>query len=390
MLEILKSVKINDLMESESIFKIFKNLSRQKNTQIQQKLDQFKTVSDFFSFYTNKEINSLFNSVNNLDFTLSNLLDDFSPSENSNLDKYISCVAEICLLLKLILATNDIIKKHLISAKLYLSSNTNEYINSKNVHKKLAQLLSSFLKMTTIDDYQKSFSRKSTSENSPYISDFSVKNISLYNTLSKTENIFSFNNINEGFINNKTPKFGDPEINNLKSSKGLYIKRKICSEKTEEPPKNLILKIKGSQLSINDFIYDGESPKNIEVEKSKKKLKNSKKSISDKMEMRKIGLDIYKKNEEKINDESIIKIIKCQSSISKHCLKVDELTRIYSYFLELITCSYKACLISAEERVMLKKLILSNPKLIKNVYEIHCNGKKVEKKSVINLLKSYL
>ena len=141
MLDILKAIKLDDKMESETILKIFKNLSRQKNAQIQQKLDQFKTVEDFFSFYTNKEINSLFNNLNTLDTALSSILDDFSPSENSDLDRYISCVAELCLLFKLILEANDIIKKHLISAKLYLSSNLNEYINSKNAHKKLDHLL---------------------------------------------------------------------------------------------------------------------------------------------------------------------------------------------------------------------------------------------------------
>ena len=388
MLDVLKAIKMDDKMKSETILKIFKNLSRQKNAQIQQKLDQFKTVEDFFSFYTNKEINSLFNNLNTLDTALSNLLDDFSPSQNSDLDRYISCVAELCLLFKLILETNDIIKKHLISAKLYLSSNLNEYINSKNAHKKLDHLLDDFLKTSTVSEHQKSFSRKSTSEYTSFVSDLKVKKISKCNILSKSANVFCYNKSNDSFLNDKTPKFGSSEINNLKAQKSLYIQKKLYSDRKEETSSAFNFLIKGPQLSLSDFIFEDDSPKSNHIEDLKNQLRES--NISDKMKPQKIELDDPKKDEEKFRENSNLPASKNISSIFKRCLKANELTKIYSYFLELITSSYKSCLITAEEKVSLKKLIMSNPQLIKNVYENNCKGKTVEKKNIINILKNYL
>ena len=113
-----KSFDFLGKMKNNKDFYLFDDISQEKKSEILSKFDQFKTAPEFFKYYTNKEIRSIFKSLDQLDLIYSHILNEnHSNNLQSKTDKYISNLSEIILLSNLISKNKIILEKAIINVK---------------------------------------------------------------------------------------------------------------------------------------------------------------------------------------------------------------------------------------------------------------------------------
>ena len=159
-------INMNEKLNYEEIYDLFKTHSSKVNKEISKKIEIFKFNIDFFKYYANKDIKNL---LNIFELKLSD--DELFSSFKSDIEQYISCISQIILTIKLFLKTQDILTKMVINAKNQLSKlklkNSNQnylflYLESLlKISKKSHKYYSSATtlnKISTIDDNQKNSS----------------------------------------------------------------------------------------------------------------------------------------------------------------------------------------------------------------------------------------
>ena len=326
-------INMNEKLNYEEIYDLFKTHSSKVNKEISKKIESFKFNMDFFKYYANKDIKNL---LNIFELKLSD--DELFSSFKSDIEQYISCISQIILTIKFFLKTQDILTKMVINAKNQLSK-----LKLKNSNQNYLFLyLESLLK----------------------ISKKSLKYYSSATTLNK------ISSIDDNSKNSSYPKFFSHKIdgfsnNEIKSSiyDKLITPRFKSKEKFEnQEQKNSNLEIENNKddsvFTLSDIVLDEESltSKNIEI-----------KLIEPRIIMK-------KNNYSKVRNQQAENQIK----------NID--------LLEMINNIYKKGLINSEEKVKLKQLVIEKSKKIEYLYDnIYINSKndknklESEVKKIINL-----
>ena len=387
MIENTMSLELKGSLKSSKICQVISSISPGINMA---KFSKFKTTNDFFKYYINKDLNSYLNDLNNININLALVCDDYYPPNATYIDKKISVITKIFVLSKLILNIQNIINAQLTSIKNYLFKifYNNEFTREQNLYINLINLIENTTNIiNNSNSKQRANSRKLTRESS------SNQDISLNNfTYSPFRRNFDISTVAQNIIydsNNNQPT-GDqtPSFNTknptLKNSKSLNFKR-VCKKESEEIPKEISndeAKVKGSQISLTDLVFV--------VQKSKKDLNNIQKA--DKKEIKNLLNKNQKKNSRNSNQisKNKIKQSKSHSIEYKRIATRNRKTKVYGYLLEIIKSSYNNCYINAEEKFRLKRLIISKPRLIEEIYITFCRPGNNEKNKIIDYLKSYL
>ena len=364
MKEKINSICLNKELDHKKIYNLFNTHSSKVNKKISEKIGIFKNTMDFFEFYSNKDIKNLFNIF---EIKLSENNDEFFSSFNSDIDKYISCISQIILSIKLFLKTKDILTEIVIKAKNNLSKLKYENKLENNNQDYLFLYLESLLKIS-----QKNL--KFDSSNSTLLSNniSSIQNNSkkyLFRKPSFKNKIDDFSNLEkESIIYNTqpTPKFESDEEFEKQEKENSNLEFEISSPKKSD-----------SILTLSKYVFDEEPfiPPNlglklIESPTVKPKLKNS----STKGRMPKIKN--FNKHKKKRNAFSEKKLI-INNKKKHHCRNL----------LEMINKIYKKGFINSEEKLKLKQLVIEKSNKIEYFYYNIYKNLKNDKNTLLNEIK---
>ena len=371
----INSIDINGKIDHEEIYNLFKTHSSEVNEKISEKIDIFKDNIEFFKYYSNKDVKNLLNIFQLKTFENN---DESFSSFPSYIDRYISCISQIVLLIKLFFKTQDILKKMLINSKNYLSKLKNENENElENYnHDYLFLYLDSLLKNS--EKPHKVYSSTSTVLSS---------NISSFEIIPKNQNIPKFDS------EIKNISFSDDEIESIiydmpstprfELDRGFENKSKKNSEYENSVKSNSIIN-NDSIFTLSEIIIPEKiaTPKNLGSKLIKRPIINTK-----------VKCKFYK--ERKLQSEKAHKVKKVNTQ--RHIFSETELNNkkrkknLCINLLEMISKIYREGLINAEEKVKLKQLVIVKSKKIENLYyniykniKIDKNMLVVEVKKIVN------
>ena len=354
MVEVIKYLEIHCKSKLDKIYYLYKTSSSEINLEILSQLQKYESSLDFFSYYTKNDLKNIINSVNQLDKNFSSIFNDNSSNFISNTDKYISQISKIILILNLILRNQEIINKLLIKSKKYLNEIS---INCKieNIYKEKLLSLINYLEYNfnaDISSYNNNLSLISTEENS-------CRSINLFNKNSKKQiqindskiqdeffNEKKFSNVNEEILSDiETPEFFEKNSNkeNINLSSNDF--------------NNSVSNDNDFNISLRDMVFNIADSKDDENSSKGKKSKR-KKGKFDK-------INILPQGNKNSKDKNIM--IKSRLLQFKLLGKEGQI-KMYRDLLLLIKKLYKLCLITAEERIEIKKLIISKSKKIIDFY----------------------
>ena len=214
-----KSFDFLGKMKNNKDFYLFDDISQEKKSEILSKFDQFKTAPEFFDYYTNKDIQSIFKSLEQLDLIYSHLLNEnHSNNLQSKTDKYISYLSEIILLSNLISKNKIILEKAIINTKknleFFLSTNKINKNNLEEINEYILKLLGmdnrrNYHSLLFLND---NVSRSNTlKSNRPNLCFLNEKFTNINNNTNNINDLNDTNNINTAI---KAVKIFDTSINN--------------------------------------------------------------------------------------------------------------------------------------------------------------------------------
>ena len=247
---------IDGNISTTDLFNLLKTKSQKSNCEILAKLQNFNNFPDFCNYYLNQDFYQNFRPLYNFISNFSNI-DDTTSSLGTNIDKYISCLTKIILLFNLLLKTQEVLKKILISSKNELNSlkikNQIENSNQEN----LFNLIDIFTNIFYIDFRSES----STSATKSNISSF---DLSLFNSKNNSSEIEKLD-INDEIYNEltNTPRFNQE----LKT---------IDEDKIENFRQNNKIVKKDSTFTLSGYVCDDEENNNIGNEIKQKENDNDK------------------------------------------------------------------------------------------------------------------
>ena len=384
-------------MDNNIDYYILGATSPEKNASIISKIGKYKTTSDFFKYYTNKNIFNLFESLDKLDEIYSDIFKQ-NNSKITKIDKYISDLSNIILLFNLISKNQKIIKKTITNGESFLHNFYSENDINKDIQNKLNIYIENLITLkkrrkkkypsliSNENVINKCKKHKTIKQSNPNIITFNRK--SEYNIKNKLINFFPFfndeikennNNINK----NDTPKF--PNLND-----NISIINESCLKEKNELNKNSIIK----QGSLHSYYTLASKSKFINPEK-KSVSKFSNKYIKENLKDVEQNINNLINIENENNDEP--KLIYSKTNISENkkdakfnihteqicCTQKNPRRQTFSSInlnsskeknmlkdiLGYINYLYKKGVINSEEKIKLKQLIISKSEKIVKIYD---------------------
>ena len=133
-----KSFDFNGKMLNNKSFYIFKSTSSEDSSEIKSKLEKYETTDEFFKFYTNKDIKTIFKLYEEIDSIYSSLNNE-NNSKNiiSKIDIYISNLSKLFLLSNLISKNRIILDKTIYKTKKFMDKIFLDNNLNKNIQKKI-------------------------------------------------------------------------------------------------------------------------------------------------------------------------------------------------------------------------------------------------------------
>ena len=357
MMDSIKDIELIGNFNSDKVYYLYKTSDSDINLEILSQLQKYESSLDFFSYYTKNDIKNIVNSVNQLDKNLNSIFNDNSNNFSSNTDKYISQISIIILTLNFILKIQEISNNLLIKTKQYLNEISSN-CNIENIYRDKFLSLIDNLQYNFFNDASPSnnnYSRVSTKVNT-------LSSQSLSNKISTKKQIKINNDeIQEKFFDQNKSIINDEILSDVKTPS--FIEKKSNNDNVNNTNFNIsndnVSNDNDSNLSFRDMVFVlTPDPKTDDNSPKEKKAKNEIKKS-------------HKKNTLSFpNDKTITERSKCIKSKFLFDKSIDEEGKIKMCrdILILVKKLYKLCLITAEERIKIKKLIISKSKKIIDFY----------------------
>ena len=356
-MDTIKYIELLGDFKSDKIYYLYKTSSSEINLEILSQLQKYESSLDFFSYYTKNDIKNQINSINQLDKNLTSIFNDDSNNYISNIDKYISQISKIILILILVEKIREILNKFLLKSKQYLNGISNNYKIENIYQDKLLSL---------INNLQYNYNIDISSPKNPKI-------LSTITDNKTPENFFNENKLsiaNEDILSDiNTPAFIEKNSN------------KDNFDNIANSSKNNITNKNDINLSFRDmFFIFGQDLNTDHNSPSERKSKNKNGKPKKKNNSCFKVYEINKRRSFKINS----KLLNSKS------LDEDGEIKMYCDFLLLVKKLYKSCLITAEERIEIKKLIISKSKKIISFYKKEYENIKHDYIKIANTIKTLL
>ena len=113
MLESIKNINFEGTINKDEIFNLYKTKSSNINSSIMTKIDSHTSILDFFSEYTDFDINYILKSIDNISHRFSNISIPNLKFSNDDLEQYINILSTIILTIYYILKIKSIFCKKL-------------------------------------------------------------------------------------------------------------------------------------------------------------------------------------------------------------------------------------------------------------------------------------
>ena len=341
----------------DKIYYLYNTSSSEINLEILSQFKKFESSPNFFFYYTENDIKNLLKLLNKLDENLTSIFNDNSYKFSTNTDKYISQISKIILIFTLIQKIQEISSKFLLKSKQYLNEISNNYKIENIYQDKLFSLINNLENNFTSDI---SLSTNNYSKSSTQVN--SSSSLNLFSISSSKKQIeISNDEIQNEFFNEKKLSVVDEEILSDVQTPGFI--DKISNKDNVNTPSNIShntdLNDDEFNLSFRNMNFILNSNPNI--------LNNFPIGIKSKQRTEKF----HRKNALSF---SIDKIKNCRSASTKSemlnikPLNEDAEIKMYRDFLLLVKKLYKSCLITADEKIEIKKLIISKSKKIIDFY----------------------
>ena len=404
MLDKLENIDLTEEINRNSFYPLLKTNSCETNLFVLSEIQKFSKTSDYFKYYTNKNPNTYIKLLNNIETKLSEIFEKKTISASvSEFQEYMTLMSKIIFATHLISKIQEILVEFAQKTKKYykkkiinfdFQSNFDNFINDYD------NMLFNQINTIKNEEQKETCTRCSTETNTTTscLSQILSKDIFQKNNeyiLPQKKTIFKNNAIDDEnyLLDIDTPKFkNDENIVNKnenvkededsaylfvnKKCKTVKVESKLLDEKEPENPQNSNNFRFGSSLSLANlkFTNGDSSKKKIQKVKTVIKKNNNDSNSVKKSEIKNYVpvLNIKKYNSEKNNQDQNIR------------------NKIIRDLLETVGILYKKNEINSEQKVELKKKIISDSdKLINSFYELY-DKKNFDKRNLINTLKNYI
>ena len=349
-LELTEELKIND------IYELFKTDSSDFNKMFLSNIQKYSNTKQLISHYIKNDIYSLYGSFNDIQSNLNRIINEENQeifySEN---ETYILGSSKIILFLSLIQKNNQLLMNLLNSTKLYISNFYKNNNKESCIKSKIDLFLNELINPSS--HFQRSYSRRSTNDitNSSICVNLENKN--------KQQNLDLNLQKKDVILRSFTPKFKNAEENNItqKNSQSIHnsnvndnISRKSLDSTFTFQKMNFVQVDEGENLKKkNKFSMDYSSSSSSE--KSKRFFYKKNKSQSNKFKV-KVKDSLFKKNRKfsanSMDDKSV----------------QNERIKILAEILDTINIMFKKGKINSEQKINIKQIIISHPKIIFDKY----------------------
>lgn len=342
MMDFVNSFNLIEELKNNEIYDLFKTDSLDFNMKFLSNINQYKTTYQFIKDYTKVDVNNIFNVFNNVSLNATKIIKSNNTNINSEIEIYTLGVSKIILLLCLIQKNNQLLNHLLNNTKSFIRDFYSSNKKESTLKEKYGSIINDLISSRAI---QRSYSRRSTNE---------VTNSSICINLENNNNILKNILANKQDISFRTPtpKFEEeenkyPGINyNQNQNLNDAINKRNSSKNMD------------SSLTLDklNFVQQDEGEN-----KDKKLVKMSIKSSKEKSYMRKKNKSLSTKIKVKAvsgkNRKNSVNLVDDKS-------KQNERIKILAEFFDSINFLYKEGKISSDQKIIMKQIIISNPKLI--------------------------
>ena len=347
-LDLIKDLKIND------IYELFKTNSFDFNKMLLSNIQKYSNTQKLISHYLKTDINSIYNSFNDISSNLNRIFyGENQKNCHSEIETYILGASKIILFLSLIQKNNQLLMNLLNSTKLYISNFYKNNNKESCIKSKIDLFLNELINPSS--HFQRSYSRRSTNDitNSSICVNLENKN--------KQQNLDLNLQKKDVILRSFTPKFKNAEENNItqKNSQSIHnsnvndnISRKSLDSTFTLQKMNFVQVDEGENLKKKikfGMDYSSSSSSN----KSKRFLYKKNKSQSNKF---KVKDSLFKKNR------------KYSANSMDDKSEQNERIKILAEILDTINIMFKKGKINSEQKINIKQIIISHPKIIFDKY----------------------
>lgn len=343
-MDFINSFNLVEELKGNEIYDLFKTDSSDFNMKFLSNINKYKTTYQFIKNYTKIDINNILNVFNNISLNATKIINSNNASFNSEIEIYTLGVSKIILLLCLIQKNNQLLNNLLNNTKLFIKKFYSSNKKESNLKEKYDSIINDLISSTLI---QRSYSRRSTNEvtNSSICINIESKNNILKNILGNKQDIL---------FRSPTPKFEEedniqPRINyNHNQDLNDVINKRNSSKNMD------------SSLTLDklNFVQQDE-----DENKDKKLIKSSIKSSVDKSFTRKKNKSLSTKVKVKVKAAYGKNRKNSVNFVDDKC-KQNERIKILAEFFDSINFLFKEGKINSDQKIIMKQIIISNPKLI--------------------------
>ena len=406
MLDYLMNINLNEKINKNSLYPLLKTSSCDTNLFILSEIQRFSNTSDFFKHYTNKQSIVYIKILNDIKTKLSSIYEEKANSTSvSAFEEYMKVMSKIILATHLICKIQEILADFAQKTKKYYSKKIRKDFQSNfgNFLNNLDNNLSNQLNDLKNEELKESYTRCPTKANtdtsckSQLLSKDTLQNVEINSNLecllSEKNPIFKKNSIEneKSLMDINTPKF-ENNVNTVytyenendedgafffydKKSKTLKIESAFDSEESEIPQNSNCCRFESS-LSLANLKFTNSSSSKKKVQKIRASVKKNN------------TVNVTTNKSEIKNDEVTFKIenLTTRKSVQDQNIR----SQIIRDLLETVGILYKKNVINSEQKVELKKKIISDlNKLINSFYEMYAK-KNFSRVNLIDTLKNII
>ena len=356
-LELSEELKIND------IYELFKTNSSEFNKMFLSNIQKYSNTQKLISHYLKNDIYRIYSSFNDIQSNLNRII----YGENheifySEIETYILGSSKIILFLSLIQKTNQVLMNLLNSTKLYIS----DFYKNNNKESCMKSKIDLFINelINSSSHFQRSYSRRSTND---------ITNSSIYvNLENKNNQEFLSTNKKDIILRSLTPKFKNEEENNITQ------KNSHNSNTNDDNSK----KSMDSSLTLQKLNF----VQNDEGDNLKNNIKCSRDSSS--LDDKPKGFFHKKNKSQSIKFKKKDSLFKKKRKYSSNSMDDNSVQngriKILAEILDIINIMFKKGKINSEQKINIKQIIISHPKIIfdkynKDLANINDNNDKLKK-----------
>ena len=344
-LDLSEELKIND------IYELFKTNSSDFNKMLLSNIQKYSNAQQLICHYIKNDIYSIYNSFNDIQSNLNRII----YRENheicySEIETYILGTSKIILFLSLIQKNNQLLMNLLKNTKLYISDFYKNNNKESCIKSKIDLFINELINSSSY--FQRSYSRRSTNDITNSSICVNLENKNKNNQQYLDPSINKKDNILRSF----TPKFKNGEENNTteKNSQNNHNSNINDDNSKKRMDSSLTLqKLNFVQNDEGDNLNNNNNSSSSSSDKPKGFFNKKNKSQSYKFKTKDSLFKKKRKNSANSMDDNSVQ---------------NERIKILAEILDTINIMFKKEKINSEQKIYIKQIIISHPKIIFDKY----------------------